>query len=60
MFCVFLNNIILRVGIFLLSHDLGLKEIGECSTSGFHPHTKVPPLFEVNASLKFIYIRQLS
>jgi STAM-binding protein len=31
---------------FILSPDYGLKEIGECSKSGFHPHTINPALFE--------------
>jgi len=31
---------------FILSPDFGLKEIGECNKSGFHPHTINPSLFE--------------
>ena len=31
---------------FILSPDYGIKEIGECNKSGFHPHTINPSLFE--------------
>ena len=37
-----------RVGMFVLTPDSGMKEIGDCKMSGFHPHTKNPPLFEVS------------
>ena len=34
--------------MFVLTPDSGMKEIGDCKMSGFHPHTKNPPLFEVS------------
>ena len=35
-----------RIGIFILNPNYGVKEIQECTKSGFHPHTTNPPLFE--------------
>lgn len=37
-----------RTGIFTLSSDRGLPEIGQCRERGFHQHTKAPPLFDVS------------
>ncbi len=36
-----------EIGTFALTPTYGLKEIAECSKTGFHPHTNNPPLFEV-------------
>lgn len=35
-----------EIGMFILSPGYGLKEIADCTKSGFHPHTNSPPLFE--------------
>lgn len=37
-----------RTGIFTLTSDRGLPEIGQCRERGFHQHTKTPPLFDVS------------
>lgn len=31
---------------FILTPNYGIKEIADCSKSGFHPHSTNPPLFE--------------
>lgn len=35
-----------ETGIFTLTSDRGLPEIGQCRERGFHQHTKTPPLFD--------------
>lgn len=35
-----------QTGVFMLTPDAGMKEIGTCKNPGFHPHTQDPPLFE--------------
>lgn len=42
--------IIFRTGIFSLSIERGLVEIGSCRQKGFHQHNKTPPLFEVSGA----------
>lgn len=37
-----------RTGIFTLTSERGLPEIGQCRERGFHQHTKTPPLFDVS------------
>ena len=44
---VFFQCIFFRTGVFSLSIERGLVEIGTCREKGFHQHTKTPPLFEV-------------
>lgn len=39
-----------RVGYYHLTGH-GLDVIGNCQQSGFHPHPKHPPLFEVNINV---------
>ena len=46
-FNVFFQCIFFRTGVFSLSIERGLVEIGTCREKGFHQHTKTPPLFEV-------------
>lgn len=35
-----------ETGIFTLTSERGLPEIGQCRERGFHQHTKTPPLFD--------------
>ncbi len=37
-----------RTGFFYLTPDHGLNFVSSCRQTGFHPHPKEPPLFEVN------------
>lgn len=37
----------IRTGIYILNPEIGMREVAECSQSGFHPHTTQPPLFQV-------------
>uniref|UniRef100_A0A915JYB4 USP8 dimerisation domain-containing protein n=1 Tax=Romanomermis culicivorax TaxID=13658 RepID=A0A915JYB4_ROMCU len=41
-----------ETGIFTLTDDRGLNEISNCRTTGFHPHSQDPPLFERMSSAK--------
>ncbi|CAC5409606.1 STAMBP [Mytilus coruscus] len=43
-----------ETGIFSLSIERGLVEIGSCREKGFHQHTKNPPLFEDSSHAKFV------
>ena len=36
-----------ETGFFHLTPGAGLNEVGACRQSGFHPHTQVPPCFQV-------------
>ena len=36
-----------RTGIYRLTPNYGLNYIASCNKTGFHPHPKEPPLFEV-------------
>lgn len=43
-----------ETGIFSLSIERGLVEIGSCREKGFHQHTKTPPLFEDSSHAKLV------
>lgn len=36
-----------QTGFFTLSQNHGLSFIANCHQTGFHPHPKEPPLFQV-------------
>lgn len=43
-----------ETGVFMLTPDHGLPEIGKCSKRGHHEHTKHPPVFETCSHAKFV------
>ncbi|XP_052068484.1 STAM-binding protein-like [Mytilus californianus] len=43
-----------ETGIFSLSIERGLVEIGSCRQKGFHQHTKNPPLFEDSSHARIV------
>lgn len=43
-----------ETGVFSLSIERGLVEIGTCREKGFHQHTKTPPLFEDSSHAKIV------
>ncbi|XP_067673426.1 STAM-binding protein-like A [Haliotis asinina] len=43
-----------ETGIFRLTSDRGIAEIGSCNQPGFHYHTKEPPLFESSPHVKIL------
>jgi hypothetical protein len=45
-----------EIGTFILTPNYGMKEIADCSKSGFHPHTNNPPLFEVLIQIVLSFI----
>ncbi|XP_056017813.1 STAM-binding protein-like [Ostrea edulis] len=43
-----------ETGIFTLTSERGLPEIGKCRERGFHQHTKVPPLFDSCSHIRLV------
>lgn len=43
-----------ETGIFTLTQDRGMSDIGCCRERGFHQHCKTPPLFESCSNVKFL------
>ncbi|XP_046378924.1 STAM-binding protein-like A [Haliotis rufescens] len=49
-----------ETGIFRLTNDRGIAEIGGCSQPGFHYHTKEPPLFESSPHVKILEDKEVT
>ncbi|XP_033745608.1 STAM-binding protein-like [Pecten maximus] len=43
-----------ETGIFTLTQDTGMPDIGNCRERGFHDHRKTPPLFESCSNVKIL------